>query len=299
MSTEDQQQMDFDTAFTEATQPEASAPPVEQETEVVAAPAPESVVAPEAAPAPTVETEVVAAEKPAEPAPAPMPSHDSSSEELARLRRELEEERAKRVTPPAPEPEAEPAAQQPAPEAKAILSAAEQARVDEYKNDWPDVAEAESLLRKEMAESLKAEVYSAVGMVFQQFYQMVAPMLTDHKETSVTKRDKAISEKIGDYQQIKGSLADWASAQPSVVSKAYKEILDSGSIDDVIKVVSLYKQAVGQTTPQTTLPTTQTPASAPALELVQSGRRTTPVTSEPSKDDFAGGWADALRTVRK
>lgn len=203
---------------------------------------------------------------------------------------------------PAGEPSATPAAEtkpaaEPAPAAP-TLTAEEQAKIDAYKDDWPDIAEAEALIKKQQAADIKDEVFSAVGMVFKEFYALVAPLLTAHNKTAAASRDTDINAKVADYQQIKDAVRTWVDTQPSLVAKAYKETLDTGSADDVFKVVSTYKQAVGMTTPQTTPPTEPQRAPAPALELVQTGRRTTPVTSEVSKDDFSGGWADALRNVK-
>jgi len=298
------EEMSFDDAFTEATNAEAApATPAEPVVEPAAEPvvvveggepAAEPVVA---APEPSAES---SAEPPAEPIvaapaepsePATALSGDDAAE-LARLRAAEAEWKKQQTEPPAEPPAAE---QPPAAEAKPVLTEAERARIEEYKADWPDVATAEELLRKEMGENLKTEVYTAVGQVLQSLFGMIQPLLNEHKDTSATKRDTAITAKVVDYPQIKAAMTAWMNNQPAPVAKAYQETLDTGSIDDVIKVVSLYKQAVGKTTPQTTSSTA--PPAAPALEPVSGGRRTAPVATESNPNDFAAAWDEAVKNI--
>lgn len=132
--------------------------------------------------------------------------------------------------------------------------------------------------------------------------QKLTPELTEIKSKvqSVTAHDHfaRIAAVHPDYQQVAASpdLISFIEEQPAFVRDRYQEIADKGSTEDVIELLTVYKQSRAQSA-KGEPPAKQKQskaAKAAALEAVPSSKAHLP-KGGPDKDDFDAGWEDAIR----
>ncbi len=231
----------FDDAFTALVIPDITTPVTTPAPEAPAPePTPEPTPAPEAA-APAVEaTETPEPEPTPEPAPAPDAKTDDDPVTLEQLQRLLKAagtagaEAAAAAKPEAPRTET-PAEQEPltlqyTDEEKEILS--------KYDTDWPDVSRAETIKRaaeyKVLAKYLLGEVAAAVMPKLQ-----LLDAVVQHVQLA------SLESQVPDYNDVQDKVIDWVAKQPPVLRKAYEDVIDHGTSDDVVFLINAWRTAEG------------------------------------------------------
>lgn len=277
--------MDFAAAFEEAMQEGINAvttPPAEPapaDPAMAASPAAVADSAPAAAdPTPAPAAEPAAAEPAAEPAPAlvepaPAPAPASTAVDWEARARALEAQLNS-----APKPAEPAAAPAPAPAPAPIYSEEEQVALTEYQKDWPDIAKAEALTRR-------AEYRQLLDYVFSEVDKRVAPIAATADTFSANTHYNNLVKAHPDYDQIVDKVEAWIDTQPDFLRKSLTEVASGGNTEDVIGLVSMYKQAVGVASvapaPVPTAPVVAAPASTqPAKQAAV--QRLSPVSSQRS-----------------
>ena len=244
----------------------ATTPPAEP------APAPE--VSPDPAPAPENITPPAPENEPA-PAPALTPAVDWEARARA-----LE---AQINSTPTPQPAPQPA---PTNNAPPLYTPDEMKELETYRTDWPDIAKAESLARRQ-------EYKQLLDYVFQTVEARLAPIASATDTYLGDSHYGALVQAHSDYDELVDDIEKWINTQPTFLRNSLTAVAQNGDTKDVIDLVSMYKQAngiatqAGNTPPVTTPPVVTPPNNAqPAKQAAV--QRLSPVSSQRSNGQAAG-----------
>jgi hypothetical protein len=155
-------------------------------------------------------------------------------------------------------PTEQPAA--PAAEAPPIYTADEQAVLEEYAKNWPDVARAEELKRR-------AEYADIFKYVFTEVASYVAPLFDQMKVVGNTLHTQELTQKVPDYtENLEADVAAWVETQPAYLQPAYKQVMKGGTSDEVADLIERYRAATGTAPaePAPAAPAAGAPAASPA-----------------------------------
>ena len=212
------------------------------------------------APAPAAgaadEPAAVVESAPAEPAPAePAPAEPAPAEAAPQLTPEqVLEKLAGLVQPQAPAAPAAPVAEAPADEAPPVYTAEEQAQIAEYEQNWPDVARAESLKRKGEYGDLLKYVFAEVANYFAPFQQQLTAIGNNLHMGE-------LKAAVPDYtENLEVEVRNWIDSQPAYLQAPYKQVMQSGTSDEVADLIGRYRSATGAAP----APQAQAPSPAPA-----------------------------------
>lgn len=193
---------------------------------------------------------------------------------------------------PAPAAEA-PAAEAPA-ETPELYSQEEKQFLENYDKDWTDVARGEALKRR-------AEYGELVSFVFQEVAKQLSPMLQTLETLAVRTHLTDLETRVGDYDAVRDKVIAWVDEQPSYLQAAYKQVISSGTVDEVADLVERYRAATGdavQTAPQSRPVPAELPndAKQAAQELAPLSTKRSTVPQDDAGDDFDSAfrkWAAA------
>lgn len=279
-----------DTTVSEPDPPAAPAPAV-SESDVAPAPV---VSEPSAATEPVADTPaapvVPAADVPAEPVVLVAPDYAKRTVEL--LETLAQKATSPAQSPVAPATTAADTSQIPTGDSGAeFLTVEEQALVTEYEKEWPEVSIAEELkTRKMIAEGVQA--------LINQLRIELQPLVQGYQRTSASSHLQEIHEGHADFDIVRPAVETWIEQQPTGLKAVYTKIKDSGSSQDVIELVSLYKQLHGVTPQSSSANPGPTPVkdtkpvkrAAASLAVVDGTRSTVSPKGDGGKDDFDGTW---------
>lgn len=154
---------------------------------------------------------------------------------------------------PQPQPQP-PRQQQPAP----LYTAEEQAVLNKFNEDWPDLAQA-------LALALRGTTTQNNAYVFGELSKVLGPQLQTMQEVSADHHYDALIRAIPDYDAVAPKVVDWVAKDPSMkpyLRAAYKGVIDNGSVDDISDLVDTWRKATG---------TSVTPGKAPAAPAAKTG----------------------------
>ena len=217
---------------------------------------------------------------------------------------------AARTPVPAPvaqHPKAEPAPT-PAPEQVPVYTKEEEGAIAKYREDWPDIAAAEALVRRK-------EYREVVAYVFEQVQASIAPVMEYYQTRSGRDQYADILSVVPDYDVVRDKAVAWAQAdtQPAYMKAAFAKVIAEGTPADVADLISRYKKDVGYAAPAAPAPAPATamPAAAvkpvaalsPAaqkaagtLTVVKTSRSVQTEGSDPN--DFDAAFVEATRAAR-
>jgi 2-oxoglutarate dehydrogenase E2 component (dihydrolipoamide succinyltransferase) len=202
---------------------------------------------------------------------------------------------------PAPALTPTPAAATPA-AAASPFTPEEQAIVDSYVKEWPDMARGEMLLRR-------AEYGQLVNHIFEQLRPRLEALEQGYETTSTRTQYSDLVKLVPDYDDVRDKTLAWIETQPAYLKAAYQNVANTGSASDVADLITRFKKETGYAAPAAAAPApTPTPAAAapaaaaglaPAaaaaaasLKIVKSSR-SEPVTT-PDPDDFDAAFKEAV-----
>lgn len=196
-------------------------------------------------------------------------------------------------------PAAEPPA--PAPAEPPVYTAEEQAAIEKYRTDWPDIAAGEALARR-------AEYRQIVSYVFEQVRKELEPIQQFAQRQQGRTQYDDIVDLVPDYDDVRDRTLAWVETQPDYLKAAFKQVAASGTPADVADLIARFKKETGYgaapaaapTPAATPVPAAPTPASTAALppaaaaavkslRVVKSGRSEPAPGSDPN--DFDGAFA--------
>lgn len=167
-----------------------------------------------------------------------------------------------------------------------IYTTEEKDFLSKYDEDWADVTKGEALKRR-------AEHSALVQYVFGQVAQELRPYLETIEVMSNRAHLGDIKAQVGDdYEDVRDKVVAWAldDKQPMYLQKAYKEVIQSGTADEVNDLINRYREATGQVKTPSPAPTKQTELSDDAKKAAQAlapvSTKRSAIPQDDSSDDF-------------
>jgi hypothetical protein len=183
-----------------------------------------------------------------------------------------------------------PAAQEPAP----LFSDEENAKIEHFRKEWPEVAEAFDLQARALAQSVLKYAFEQIGGV-------VNPMRETLDVLATRTHYGDLKEKVGEYSEAeRQEIIDWVGTQPKYLQAPMLSVIEEGTAEEVGDLVGRYRQATGKQ-PAGAPAATAEPAggdvelseeakkAAAALAPVSTKRST--VTAPDDKSDYNGAFA--------
>ena len=192
-------------------------------------------------------------------------------------------------------------------EAPPLYTDDETASIAKYHKDWPDIAQAEALVRRK-------EYAEVVGHIFNEIQKAYGPVLEYYQTRSGRDQYTDILGLVPDYDAIRDKAVAWATAdtQPAYLKTAFAKVIESGSADEVADLVARFKKETNYVAPASASPAA-TPAAtsggavvapktptvlteaakkaAAKLSVVQTSRSVQ--TEGPDPNDFDAAFAEA------
>lgn len=206
---------------------------------------------------------------------------------LNRLADLMKDVKPAKATQPEAEEE-EPAAEEA--EQPELYTPEEQEFLAEYEKEWGDVFKGEALRRK-------AEYRDLLQYTFQEMAKVLAPI--HQTVTTLAERQQYgdITEKTPDYEEIRDDVVAWVEDQPGYLQTAYKEVMKSGTSEEVNDLFARYKEAKGLTQ-QEEKPKPTKKKAEPSETAKKAAKSMAPVSTkrsavldEEDPDDFDGAFA--------
>jgi hypothetical protein len=151
--------------------------------------------------------------------------------------------------------------------------------LETYRTDWPDIAKAEALARRQ-------EYKQLLDYVFQTVESRLAPIATATETYQADSHYGALVQAHEDYDQIVDKVEAWINQQPTFLRNSLTAVAQNGDTKDVIDLVSMYKQANGLATtadkPPVTTPPVVTPPNNTQPTKQAAVQRLSPVSSQRS-----------------
>lgn len=213
------------------------------------------------------------------------PAVDESAARIAALEAQIAA--FKPAATPAPVAEVTPAAPTP------VYSTDEQAVLDKYTKDWPDIAAGEALTRR-------AEYRELVGYVFAQVRAQLDPLMEFTQKQQGRSQYTDLVALVPDYDTVRDKTLAWVDTQPEYLKKAYQDVANGGTPADVADLIARFKKdtayaatsvaavvaPVAPAKPAAALPTAAA-AALPNLRVVKSVRTEPTAVADPNNFDAA------------
>ncbi|HLU83726.1 MAG TPA: hypothetical protein VKZ43_10010 [Trueperaceae bacterium] len=180
------------------------------------------------------------------------------------------------------------------------MSEEDRALVGKFKTEWP---EEHAAVQRMMDANIKAAVGNALTLYTQQINQVLAPVLASVQAVEVNSHESTILAAHPDAKEIVPGVLEWIETQPTVMRAPLAKAIESGTAQEIVEVLNLYKVAKGQTGAAPATPASsaaqepQKPAKVPdrkavtALAAVPAAQR--PRQQGADKNDFDAAFAEA------
>jgi hypothetical protein len=123
-------------------------------------------------------------------------------------------------------------------QAQPLYTEEEQALIDTYQKDWPDIARAEALSRR-------AEYQQLLNFVFTQVQSVVGPLTETVDVMSNQSHLAQLQGQIPDYDDVRDKVVKWVDDQPAYLQAAYKHVITEGTAEEVADLVERYRKENG------------------------------------------------------
>lgn len=177
---------------------------------------------------------------------------------------------------------------------KPLFTAEEEAKLDHFRKEWPEVAEAFDLQAKGLAHAVLKHAFSEIGKEFTPLRDMV--------ETLAARTHYGdLKEKVGEYtEEERAEIIEWVNEQPTYLQTAMMSVIEQGTAEEVADLVSRYREATGKQPAGAQDADTGAPGGDSELssEAKKAAAALAPVSSKRSavqapedKSDFDGAFA--------
>ena len=163
-------------------------------------------------------------------------------------------------------------------DAKTGGTEAQEAVMDEYKGEFPEVFDD---LKGHIQTMIEAGVSAKMTAMEARLKAEIAPMQKVAVDNAMDAHFNAIKSAISDFDKLveSGAVQDWIKTQPSYVQKAATEVLEQGTAGEVIELFSSYKASL----PNAAAPSKQDLQSKANAVIAKAKVRTpTSLTDVPS-----------------
>lgn len=200
----------------------------------------------------------------------------------------------RQTSPAAPEPEPTASSRAPEPAEQPIYTPEEQQVLTKYIEEWPEVAQAEALMRRQEYRHLVQHVFNEVLKTIQPLQETVTTLAT-HTQYS------QLAQQVPDYDDIRDRVVEWVGQQPAYLQPAYNHVIQRGTPDEVVDLINRYRQSSGTSAPAAAVsapPVVKKTEPALPADAKQAAASLAPVSSKrsavaPSADpqDFDSAFA--------
>lgn len=114
--------------------------------------------------------------------------------------------------------------------------------IQDYFEEYPDVARAEQLVRR-------AEYHDMLKFVFSEVSKHLAPLTETVETLAVRTQLNDIVAANEDYPVIREKVVAWVDDQPAYLQAAYKQVMETGTAEEVNDLISRYRAATGEGKP--------------------------------------------------
>lgn len=155
----------------------------------------------------------------------------------------------------------------------------------EYDKEWPEVSTAERLRRR-------AEYRDIMKYMFEQVAAAIAPIHDTVEQLAVRTQLEELTTANPDYEEIRDQVVEWVGTQPQYLQAAYKQVMKSGTVEEVTDLFNRYRDSTGAGKPAAPKkpgtpkaePSETAKKAAKSLAPVSTKRSTVIVDNDP--DDF-------------
>jgi len=167
------------------------------------------------------------------------------------------------------------------PQQTPMYTEAEQATLTEYEKNWPDVSAAEALKRR-------AEYADVFKFVFTEVANYVAPLFEQMKTVGNTLHTQELVSKVPEYSEdLEANVTAWVDTQPAYLQAAYKQVMQTGTSDEVADLIGRYREATG----------TAPAAPAPAAPAAPAASGTPALAAAPVKTELSSAAKQAAESL--
>ena len=129
----------------------------------------------------------------------------------------------------------------------------ETSSINTMAEEFPEVAAAVKAELRVLHAKLENAYNDKLQAALSQLYQQVAPALAEAQNAARSRFESTVFGAHPDAREILPDVDKWVATKPAFLQKAYNAILDSGTAEDTVTLLNLFKQETK-------------PAAAPAKE---------------------------------
>jgi hypothetical protein len=167
----------------------------------------------------------------ATPPPPPAAASESDDDVLKRLAKAVKKVDTE---------EAPAAAADAAPQEQPLFTAEENQKIEHFRKEWPEVAEAFDLQARALAQSVLQYAFKEIGGV-------VNPMRETLDVLATRTHYGDLKEKVGEYTaEERDEIVEWVKQQPTYLQTGMLGVIDGGTAEEVADLVGRYREATGK-----------------------------------------------------
>lgn len=180
------------------------------------------------------------------------------------------------------------------PEEQPLFSAEELGKIEHFRKEWPEVAEAFDLQARALAQSVLKYAFEQIGGV-------VNPMRETLDILATRTHYGDLKEKVGEYTAAeRDQIVTWVKEQPAYLQKAMLSVIEEGTAEEVADLVGRYREATGKQpagaqgeggTPPGGDVELSEPAKQAAAALAPVSTKRSAVQAPDDKSDFGAAFA--------
>jgi hypothetical protein len=125
-------------------------------------------------------------------------------------------------------------ASQPYEPPETVLTQEEYKTLESFQKEWPDVDKAVSLMLKDVTNRV-------VNHVFKEFAAEAKPRFQALDEVRAWMHRQELQTKVGDYEDVRDKVVEWANSQPDYLRSAYAHVIQRGTPEQVADLINRYK----------------------------------------------------------
>lgn len=136
--------------------------------------------------------------------------------------------------------------------------------LSDYEKNWPDVAQAEQLKRR-------AEYHDLLSYIFSEVHKFVSPKFEQLSAIGNAVHLGELKAAVPDYDPtLETKVAEWVDTQPSYLQAAYKQVMETGTSEEVADLIGRYRAATGSAPAAPAVPA----APAAPAKTAPAGKKT-------------------------
>jgi hypothetical protein len=175
-----------------------------------------------------------------------------------------------------------------------LFTTEEQGKIEHFRKEWPEVAEAFDLQARALAQSVLKYAFEQIGGV-------VNPMRETLDILATRTHYGDLTEKVGTYTpEERQEIIDWVGKQPTYLQTGMLGVIEGGTAEEVADLVGRYREATGKPAAGAQPAGAEAPggdvelsgaAKQAAAALAPVSTKRSAVQAPDDKSDFKGAFA--------